>query len=82
MLFCQNLQLQPGHILGQGNGKAHFFSGEGVEEGQIPRVEGGPGDQVPVLCAVEKIPGEGVAGVGHVDPNLMGAARLQLQRHQ
>ena len=38
----------------------------------------GAGDQVRVLCAVEPVSGQRTADVGHVDPELVGAARFWL----
>ena len=42
----------------------------------------GRGMREGILGAVEKVPGEGVAQVGHVDPDLVGAAGLQRQTEQ
>ena len=54
------------------------FTGDGVEEKELCRVEGRAGDGAP-LRPIEKVPRQGMAQVGHVDPDLMGAARVQLQ---
>ena len=51
------------------------MAGGGVDEGQPGGVEGGPGDQGAVLCAVEPVPRQGAAQGGHVHPNLVGAPR-------
>ena len=76
------LSYPPLHILRQGLLPRHGLPGDGVEEGEPGGVEGGPGDQAVSLRAVEKVPGEGVADVGHVHPDLVGAASVQLQLHQ
>ena len=61
MLFCHNLQFQPGHILRQRDGELQPLLRNRVEEGQMPRMERGTANQLPVLRSVEEIPGEGVA---------------------
>ena len=53
-----------------------------MEEAQLRRVKGGAGDQGGVLRAVEEIPGEWMAQVGHMDPDLVGTAGLQLQAEE
>ena len=45
-------------------------------------MEGWALNQCPVLRSVEKVARQGMAGVGHVDPDLVGAASVQLQGHQ
>ena len=45
-------------------------------------MEGGPGNQVRVLRAVEPVSGQRTADVGHVDPELVGAARFGPQLYE
>lgn len=42
----------------------------------------GAGDQVRVLRAVEPVSGQRTADVGHVDPELVGAARFWPQLYE
>ena len=53
--------------------------GEGMAEGKLMGVEGSPGNQVVIFCAVEKIANQGMPQVCHVDSDLMGATGLQFQ---
>lgn len=57
-------------------------AGDRVGQGQRVGVESGAGDQVRVLCAVEPVSGQRTADVGHVDPELVGAARFGLQLYE
>ena len=45
-------------------------------------MEGKPAGQLRRLLPVEKVPGEGAAQVGQVDPDLVGAAGVQPELHQ
>ena len=57
-------------------------AGDRMGQGQRVGVEGGPGNQVRVLRAVEPVSGQRTADVGHVDPELVGAARFGLQLYE
>ena len=39
-------------------------------------------DQRPVFPPIQEVPGKGVAEIGHVDPNLVGSAGIQLQTEE
>lgn len=69
-------------LLRQRAGELHQFPGAGVEEPQAHGVEAlalKAGDRL--FCAVNRVPQDGVADVGHVDTNLMSTAGLQAALH-
>ena len=45
-------------------------------------MEGGAGDEIVILRAVEKISREGMSQMGHVDADLVGAAGVQTKVQQ
>ncbi len=57
-------------------------AGNRVGQGQRVGVESGAGDQVRVLRAVKPVSGQRTADMGHVDPELVGAARLGPQLYE
>ena len=65
------------HILRQGGLKGKPYPGEGLFQLQSCRVEGGAGDEGRVLGAVEKVPSQRVAQIGHMDPDLVCPPGLQ-----
>ena len=76
--FPQNL-LEP---VRQGALQLHWLPGGGVDEPQPPGVEAlarQAGDGL--LCPVHRVPQQGVADGGQVDPDLVGAACLQAALH-
>jgi hypothetical protein len=76
------LSQQAGHIFRQWEGKGQHFPRNGVAEGQKGGVQSGAGDQVVIFGAVEEVPGKGVAQMGHVDADLVGAPGVQIQTQQ
>ena len=53
---------------------------DGVNKIQLPGMEGLPADQA-VVGIVEKIAGQRMADMLHMNPDLMGSSRLQAQLH-
>lgn len=53
---------------------------DGVNKIQLPRMEGLPADQA-VVGIIEKIAGQRMADMLHMNPDLMGSSRLQAQLH-
>ena len=55
----------------------------GMGELQPPSVEGlSLHAQIIFAAGIDAIPNKGMMAMGHMDPDLMGPARLQLQRKQ
>ena len=54
-----------------------LLSGDRLGEPQLIRVQGGAGDEIFILCAVEPVAREGVAEICHVHAELMRAPCLR-----
>ena len=70
------------HVRRNWGGEIQVSAGDRVGQGQCVGVESGAGDQVRCLRAVEPVSGQRTADVGHVDPELVGAARFWLQLYE
>jgi len=53
---------------------------DGMNKIQLPGMEGLPANQA-VVGIIEKIAGQWMADMLHVNPDLMGSSRLQAQLH-
>ena len=77
-----NLIEQSAQIGRKRGGQAQALPGNGMGEREGPGVKRRAGDQTGLFDAVEEVAGQRTAERGHVNPNLMGPAGLQLQLHQ
>ena len=57
-----------------------FRPGEGVAEPQLVGVEGGPGNELPLLGAVEPIPRQRAAQGGTVEAELVCSSRHRTEQ--
>ena len=69
------------HVVRQGRKKVQLFPRHRVLKDQPVGVEGGPVDGV-ASRPIEPVPGKGISKMCHMDPQLMGAARLGQQPQQ
>ena len=70
------------HIIGNRSFNMKLFFRAGMGEAQGCGVQGLPSDQLRAGGTVENVRYHRVSDVGHMDPDLMGTASLQLQSHQ
>ena len=69
------------HIIRKRCGKTHRFFCDGMAELQLPGVKCLASDGVGGVGIIQGITQQRMADSGHVHPDLMGAAGLQLQFH-
>lgn len=69
-------------LRGEGCGKIQQGARLGMGEGNAGAVQGEAAGEAGAFPAVEEIPQHGAAQVGHVYPDLVGAAGVQAQAHQ
>jgi len=70
------------HVLWQGRRPHQRLAGERVREGQTPGMKSLAAHAAQRCASVKAIGQQGVADVGHVDPDLVGPAGVQDAPHQ